>query len=94
MTAILVPNYEVQSNRESGYGRDDIAVFPKQAGGTGIVLEFKTAASEDELMAKAQEALQQIAQRDYAAAFRTRGVQQVYHYGIAFCGKKVCVQKS
>ena len=56
MTAILVPNYEVQSNRESGYGRYDIAVFPKQPGGTGLVLEFKTADSEDQLAAKAQEA--------------------------------------
>jgi hypothetical protein len=92
MTAILVPNYEVQSNRESGYGRYDIAVFPKQPGGTGLVLEFKTADSEDQLAAKAQEALQQIAQRDYAAAFRTRGVQQVYRYGIAFCGKQVRVE--
>ena len=92
MTAILVPNYEVQSNRESGYGRYDIAVFPKQPGGTGLVLEFKTADSEDQLAAKAQEALQQIAQRDYAAAFRTRGVGQVYHYGIAFCGKQVRVE--
>ena len=91
LTAILVPQYEVQSNRESGYGRYDIAVFPKQAGKPGLVLEFKTAETEDELPTKAQEALQQIVARDYTATFRARDVQMVYHYGIAFCGKKVQV---
>ena len=91
LTAILVPQYEVQSNRESGYGRYDIAVFPKQAGKPGLVLEFKTAETEDELPTKAQEALAQIAERDYDASFRARGAAQVYHYGIAFCGKRLQV---
>ena len=91
LTAVLVPDYEVQSNRESGYGRYDIAVFPKQAGKPGLVLEFKTAETEDELPTKAQEALAQIAERDYDASFRARGAAQVYHYGIAFCGKRLQV---
>ena len=93
MTALLVPDYEVRSNRESGRGRYDVAVFPKRAGNPGMVLEFKTAESEDHLAAKAQEALAQIKVRDYDAEFRARGVEHVMHYGIAFCGKAVLVER-
>ena len=91
MTALLVPEYEVRSNRESGRGRYDVAVFPKQAGNAGLVLEFKTAESEEGLEKKAQEALIQIQARDYDAEFRARGIATVRHYGVAFCGKQAKV---
>ena len=91
MTALLVPDYEVRSNRESGRGRYDVAVFPKDAEKTGMVLEFKTAETEDALEKKADEALVQIQARDYDAEFRARGIETVRHYGIAFCGKQVKV---
>ena len=92
MAALLVPDYEVRSNRESGRGRYDVAVFPKCAGKTGMVLEFKTAESEDQLAEKAQEALTQINERNYDAEFHARSVTQVLHYGVAFCGKAVLVE--
>jgi hypothetical protein len=91
MTAILVSDYDVRSNRESGYGRYDLAAIPLAKKGPGFVIEFKVADSEDAIESKAQDALQQIAARDYDAGFRARGVEQVLHYGIAFCGKRVCV---
>ena len=91
MTAILVPAYDVRSNRESGRGRYDLAAIPLEKGRSGFLLEFKTAASAEELEAKAQEALAQIEEKDYLANFRTRGVENVHRYGIAFCGKKVQV---
>lgn len=91
MTAILVPAYDVRSNRESGRGRYDFAAIPLEKGRSGFLLEFKTAASAEELEAKAQEALAQIEEKDYLADFRTRGVENVHRYGIAFCGKKVQV---
>ena len=91
LTALLVPDYEVRSNRESGRGRYDVAVFPKKAENPGVVLEFKTAGSAEELAAKAQEALEQIAARGYDAEFRARGVTDVKQYGIAFCGKQAHV---
>ncbi|WP_294157902.1 AAA family ATPase [uncultured Selenomonas sp.] len=92
MTALLVPDYEVRSNRESGRGRYDVAVFPKDTEKAGMVLEFKTAETEDALEKKAQEALAQIEERGYDAEFRARGVGVVRKYGIAFCGKTVCVK--
>ena len=93
MTAVLVPDYEVQSNREAGKGRFDVAVFPKDARKPGLLFEFKTAASEAELAAKVDEALQQMAERDYLAPFRAREIQQVHQYGVAFCGKQVVLKK-
>ena len=91
MTALLVPDYEVRSNRESGYGRYDVAVFPKDAKKPGMVLEFKTAERKDALEKKAQEALTQIQARGYDVEFRARGIATVRHYGVAFCGKQAKV---
>ena len=70
----------------------DVAVFPKEKEKTGLLFEFKTAATEEELESKADEALAQIAARDYMASFRTRGVQHVCSYGVAFYGKKVLLR--
>jgi len=92
MTAVLVPDYEVQSNKEAGYGRFDVAAFPKDVQNTGLIFEFKTAETEDALDAKADEALAQIAERDYEASFRVRGIEKVQRYGAAFCGKKVLLK--
>ncbi|MDY3917258.1 MAG: AAA family ATPase [Selenomonadaceae bacterium] len=92
LTATLLEDYHIRSNRESGYGRYDIAAMPKRAGIVGMIIECKTAASEDTLANEAQVALQQIADRDYDAEFRAQGVEQVLHYGIAFCGKRVQVE--
>ncbi len=93
MTAVLVPDYEVQSNREAGKGRFDVAVFPKDARKPGLLFEFKTAESEAELEGKADEALQQMADRDYLTPFRARDIQEVHQYGVAFCGKQVLLKK-
>ena len=60
MTTLLVPEYEVKSNRESGLGRYDLAIYPAQKGQCGVILEFKVADSPHELLEKAQEARRQI----------------------------------
>ncbi|XOQ24966.1 MAG: AAA-ATPase-like domain-containing protein [Mitsuokella multacida] len=91
MTALFVPDYIIESNRESGYGRFDLAIFPKDAQKAGVIMEFKAAASEDELSAKAEEALTQIEDRAYDTEFQKRGIAEVWKYGMAFCGKKIYV---
>ena len=93
LTAWLLPRYEIQSNRESGYGRFDLAAFPRKPGQRGILIECKVAPSEEEMPAKAREALGQIIEKDYMAEFRARGVQEVWRYGVAFCGKKACMAR-
>ena len=94
MTAILVPDYDVRSNRESGYGRYDLAAIPLEKQHPGFVLEFKVATNEGALESKAREALQQIDERDYDNEFHAQGIEKVWHYGIAFYGKQVQVLKA
>ena len=90
MTALFLgKDYTVESNRESGYGRFDLAIIPKDVSKAGVIMEFKVAASEADMAAKAKEALQQIEEREYVTEFRQRGIQRVWKYGIAFCGKKI-----
>ncbi|WP_051650080.1 PD-(D/E)XK nuclease domain-containing protein [Selenomonas sp. AB3002] len=87
--AWLMPKYRVVSNRESGYGRFDLGIFPREAGIPGIVMEFKVADSEEALAETAKQALAQIEEKDYLAEFRVQGVEDVWRYGVAFCGKKI-----
>ncbi len=60
----------------------------------GVIMEFKAAADEEEMEAKAKEALMQIETRRYDTEFQKRGIKTVWKYGIAFCGKKVVVRSS
>lgn len=94
MTALFVPDYVVESNRESGYGRFDLAIYPKQKHKAGVIMEFKTADAEAQLETKAKEALAQIENRQYMTEFAKREIQTVWKYGIAFCGKKICVLRN
>lgn len=87
--AVLAARYHVRSNRESGYGRFDLAVFPKHKRQAGVLMEFKVAKTEAELQNEAEAALQQIEDMDYLAEFREQGVENVWKYGIAFYGKKL-----
>ena len=92
MTALFVPEYIVESNRESGYGRFDIAIFPKDTSKSGVLMEFKAADSESQLEDKAEEALRQIEEKQYGTEFEKRGISKVWKYGIAFCGKQIHVK--
>ena len=88
LLALLLPDYTVRSNRESGYGRFDIAIFPNRKHQNGVIMEFKVAESEAALPKMAKAALTQIESMDYMAEFRNKGISPVWQYGIAFCGKK------
>ena len=70
MTATLLDRFRIRSNHESGYGRYDIAAFPKHAGDAGMVIECKAEETADALETKAEEALTQIEEKDYLAASR------------------------
>ncbi|MBQ7515162.1 MAG: AAA family ATPase [Schwartzia sp.] len=89
MLALLVPRFQIRSNRESGYGRFDLAAFPKRKEQAGILMEFKVAKTEEDLPQEAAAALRQIEGMDYLAEFRAQGIEHVWRYGVAFCGKKV-----
>ena len=85
----LEGRYRVVSNRESGYGRFDIAFFPVKENLPGVILELKTVKEEAEMEQASQVALAQIEEKDYPAELSRQGVRSVWKYGIAFCGKKM-----
>ena len=89
MMALFTARYHIRSNRESGYGRFDLAAFPKKQGQSGILMEFKVAETEAALERETTAALKQMEDMDYMAEFRAQGTETVWKYGIAFCGKKL-----
>ncbi len=90
MAVIFSEDYFIRSNRESGAGRYDIALEPKQQYLPGIIIEVKTKRDEKEsLKDLAQLALKQIDAMQYDVEMRSRGVQTIYKYGIAFYKKQV-----
>lgn len=93
LCAMLKDQYLVTSNRESGDGRYDIQLEPRTAQWPGILIELKASsdASDEELYDLAKDALTQITEKNYESALVSRGVEQIYKYGVAFRGKHVAV---
>ena len=92
----LQNRYVITSNRESGFGRYDVMLEPKNpAEDDAIILEFKVhdADDEDTLKETVQEALKQIEQKQYASNLIARGIpkERIRKYGFAFEGKKVLI---
>src|SRR4029079_17278275 len=75
LLASLGSRYEVRSNRESGFGRCDVMVLPREAGQPGVVLELKTVEPGEKPERALAAALKQIRDRDYATELRARGAR-------------------
>jgi len=88
----LNDNYEINSNRESGYGRYDIMVIPNKKDKLGIIIEFKKVADNENLDKAVKAALKQIEERKYQQELKKRGIKNVIHLGIAFSGKNVKIK--
>jgi Predicted AAA-ATPase/PD-(D/E)XK nuclease superfamily len=88
---LLQPTYDVKSNRESGYGRYDILISPKDKSKAGIVIEFKKAQTKD-LEKTADKALQQIEDKRYDQVLFAQGINEVIRYGIAIKGKQISIK--
>jgi len=90
----LEGEYEVRSNRESGYGRSDTLIIPKDITKAGVVLEYKVIDKlYNESVEEALEAaLKQIEEKKYEEEIKSRGVKEVYKIGIVFDGKRVWVK--
>lgn len=91
----LRDQYEVRSNRESGYGRYDVMLIPRQKNQLAFVLEFKVYDAQEELKLEdtVQSALVQIEEKDYDTELIERGISKskIRHYGFAFEGKRVLI---
>ena len=95
MLAILSDRYYITSNRESGEGRFDISLEPRDKTQPGYLIEFKAGKnlSETDLKEKATEAITQILNKKYATDMKYHGIQKIELFGIAFCGKQVAYEK-
>ena len=93
----LRDQYELKSNRESGYGRYDVMLIPRELKKPAIILEFKVLDPDEEngLADTVQSALRQIEDKHYDAELIERGIARddIKHYGFAFEGKKVLIGK-
>ncbi|WP_339007111.1 AAA family ATPase [Fusobacterium animalis] len=87
MTLYLDRDYYIASNRESGLGRYDVIIEPKNKNNRGFILEFKVAKSEKELEKVSEEAIEQIINKKYDTSLEERGIRNITLLGIAFFGK-------
>ena len=91
-------DYILRSNRESGYGRYDIMMEPRDLSAPAVVMEFKVqnlAAGENTLEDTAANALKQIEEKKYDTELTSRGIpaERILKYGLAFRGKDCLIRK-
>lgn len=89
----LAEEYEVKSNRESGYGRYDVMIIPKDKSKLAVIIEFKKVNQrrKETLEIAVEAALNQIKDKKYAEEIKERGIENIMELGIAFEGKEVMV---
>ena len=90
----LKDNYYVKSNRESGFGRYDIMLEPKDKNENSFVMEFKVYKEEKEKTIEdtIENAKKQIEERKYAEDLEERGYTKITKIVFAFKGKEVKMQ--
>ena len=88
----LRDKYEVKSNGERGHGRYDAMLIPLDKIKPAYIFEFKVSKTIKGLTAKAEEALEQIKEKQYDAGLKEKGISKIYRIGIAFKGKNVKVK--
>ena len=96
LTVELAGRYIITSNRESGFGRYDVVMEPKNRTDNAVIMEFKVRDSGEEksLEETAGAALKQIEKQRYEADLESRGFSgdRIRKYGFAFEGKEVLIK--
>ena len=91
MSLYLEGEYIVKSNIESGLGRYDVSIEPKNKNKRGYILEFKATDNINKLEEISKEALKQIEESKYSSTLKQTDTKEILYLGIAFCGKQIKV---
>ena len=89
MGLYLEGEYITKSNIESGLGRYDFSVEPKNKNKRAFIMEFKSTDSVEKLEEVSKEALEQIEAKKYDISLKQNGIKEITYIGIAFCGKQI-----
>ncbi len=91
----LEPDYRVKTNRESGYGRYDVMVIPKDVKKTAIVMELKSLnkTKHKDPDKAIEEALKQIEEKGYVKELEELGCRDILKLAVVSDGKKVWVKE-
>ena len=89
MGLYLEGEYITKSNIESGLGRYDFIIEPKNKSKRAYMMEFKSTDSEDKLEEISKKALKQIEDKKYDVTLKQNGIKEITYMGIAFCGKQI-----
>jgi len=92
MGLYLEGDYITKSNIESGLGRYDFSVEPKNKNKRAFIMEFKSTDSVEKLEEVSKEALEQIENKKYDISLKQNGTKEITYLGIAFCGKQIKIR--
>ncbi|WP_275950252.1 AAA family ATPase [Desulfonema limicola] len=92
----LEDRYEVKSNRESGLGRYDAVLIPKDRTKIGIIMEFKKVNERKKETPEQtlKKAMEQIEKKKYTAELKAAGIKDIIKIAIAFKGKELWLEHS
>lgn len=79
--------YEMKPNPETGYGRADIILKPRNKKWSGYIFELKRAKTQN-LEKEAEKVLKQIEEKKYDTILINEGIKDIIKIGLVFDGKK------
>ena len=79
--------YEMKPNPETGYGRADIILKPRNKKWSGYIFELKRAKTKN-LEKEAEKALEQIEEKKYDTLLINERIKEIIKIGLVFDGKK------
>ena len=94
MLVALKDSYYVKSNRESGFGRYDIMLEPKDKNANSFIMEFKVYKKDKEktIEETIENAKKQIEEKNYEQELRERGFNNITKMVFAFNGKETKIE--
>lgn len=95
MLVSLNKSHEIISNRESGLGRYDLSLIPKDSSSPGIIMEFKSIRinSKFTLEDGMKKAIDQLNKKLYDTELKNRGIQNIIKLALVFKGKEVLISE-